>query len=148
MSEFNVYPFQLLDVRLYEVTIERFKSDEQIEAEGSVQLPLSIDLRLVRESDRRVSAFFTLSTRGPEEQKPEFHIRFTLQGLFETRVDLDEIEQALWKDFEDRSALFLLWPYAREYMHDFVHRMREDLPILPTLNRLATNSLDSEKTEG
>ena len=147
MGELDLYPFQLLDVRLYEATIERFEPDEQAEVEGAAELPLSLDLSLVKHSDRRISAFFTLSTKSPEEQAHGFHIRLTLQGLFESRVDLEEIEQEVWQEFEDLSAACLLWPYARECMQSIAHRMREDLPILPTLNRLEMSSLGSKKTD-
>lgn len=134
MGQSTPYPFQLLDVRLYEAVIERLEPDESVEAEDIAQIPIAVNLEVVEHSDRRLSAFLTLDTKGLEN---EFRLRFTLQGVFETSVDLKDVEQELRQEFEDHSAVFLLWPYARECMHNFAHQIRKDLPLLPTLNRLA-----------
>jgi len=144
MEPSALHPIQLLDVRLYEASIERFSVDQVPEIDQDVTLPVKIDLDVVKHTERRVSAFLTLDTQGPTEESPEFHLRFTLEGLFESRVDLDEIDPQTWDEFADVSALSLLWPYARECMHSLARRMHVDVPILPTLHRLAMSTMRSE----
>jgi hypothetical protein len=59
-----------------------------------------------------------------------------IEGLFEAQCDFEAIDAVTWEEFEGTSAITLLWPYAREYLHSFARRMRADLPVLPTLHRL------------
>jgi preprotein translocase subunit SecB len=144
MGPSALYPIQLLDVRLYEATIERFPVDQAPEIDEDMALPVEIDLKVVKQSARRASAFLEMDTLSPTQESPEFHLRFTLEGLFEAQVDLDEIDPQTWDEFQDVSALSLLWPYARECMHSFARRMHVDVPILPTLHRLAMSEMRSE----
>lgn len=136
-----LYPLQLLDVRLYTVTLERFALEEpatESEEEQNTGAPfLGINVEIVRRAEhRQLSVFLALELKGPDGKKPEFRLHFVIEGLFEAQCDFDAIDAATWEEFERTSAITLLWPYAREYMHSFARRMRADLPVLPTLHRL------------
>jgi preprotein translocase subunit SecB len=146
MEQSALYPIQLLDVRLYEATIKRFPVDEIPEVDEDIPLPVQIDLDVVKHSTERASVFLTMDVLSPTQESPEFHLRFTVEGLFESQVALDEIDRQTWDEFKDVSALSLLWPYARECMHSFAKRMHVDVPILPTLHRLAMSAMRSEET--
>jgi len=136
-----LYPLQLLDVRLYTVTLERFAPEEpatESDQEQSTGAPfLGINIEIIRHADhRQLSVFLTLELKGPDGKAPEFRLHFVIEGLFEAQCDFDAIDAATWEEFERTSAITLLWPYAREYTHSFARRMRADLPVLPTLHRL------------
>lgn len=137
-----LYPLQLLDVRLFEAHVERLISEATTD-EANADVPhgptpfLKVDNRtLCHEDDNQISVFLTVEIKGPDAERPEFRLHFTLEGFFEAQVDISEIDEAIWQEFEQTSSLTLLWPYAREYTHSFSRRMRVDLPVLPTLNRL------------
>ena len=117
MDQRALYPIQLLDVRLYEATIERLPVDHDSEVDEEIALPVEIELDVVKHTPRRVSAFLRMNVVSPTQEAPELHLQFTLEGLFESQIDVEEIEQQIWDEFEDVSALSLLWPYARECMH-------------------------------
>ena len=138
-----LYPLQLLDVRLYAMSLERLTPAESAtsdasEANQDAPAPsFTVNVDTVRHAEReQVSVFLTIEIKGPEAQHPEFDLHFTLEGLFEAQLALDAIEDSIWAEFESTSAITLMWPYAREYTHSFSRRMRADLPLLPTLNRL------------
>ncbi len=144
MHEDTIYPFQLFDVRLFEASIKRFaveddNSDAEAESnqpEEDVIIPLSIEARMGQRIDDLISVFLDFDIKGPLKDTVEFQIQFTLEGMFEAKQPLDEIEEELWDDFQQRSSISLLWPHARELTSSFVDRMRADLPLLPTMNRL------------
>jgi len=156
MTQLDLYPLQLVDVRLYEALIERFEPDESVETEEEAesesevktQLALGIDLNVVKRPSRHASVFLGLHIKHPSEQAPELCLVFVLEGLFESQVDLEDIGQELWQEFEDLSAINLLWPYARECMQNLTSRMRIDLPLLPTVNRLKIIRTDSKVGTG
>ncbi len=141
MEPETLYPLQLLDVRLYTMTLERFAREEaaaESEDEQNAGAPfLGFNVEIVRPTaGRQLSVFLTLELKGPDGRKPEFRLHFVIEGLFEAQCDFDTIDAAMWEEFERTSAITLLWPYAREYTHSFARRMRADLPVLPTLHRL------------
>jgi len=136
-----LYPLQLLDVRLYTMTLERFAPEEPVaesEEEQNAGTPfLGINVEIVRRAEhRQLSVFLALELKGPDGKEPEFRLHFVIEGLFEAQCDFEAIDSATWEEFERTSAITLLWPYAREYLHSFARRMRADLPVLPTLHRL------------
>jgi preprotein translocase subunit SecB len=146
------YPLQLLDVRLFEATVKRITHEDTTNSsepeENYTAAPfLNVDADVLRiEEKNRVSVLLTIEIKGPDTDAPEFHLRFTLEGLFESQIDLAEIDEAMWQEFEQISSITLLWPYAREYTQSFSRRMRVDLPVLPTLNRLAMQEAREQKS--
>ena len=144
----TLYPLQLLDVRLYEADIKRIDSDD-VRDDGEpddVQAPtprLGVQVKSLRHDESRsASVRVTLEVDGPNHESPDFRLSFTIEGCFEAQVALDEIDEATWEEFENTSAMALMWPYAREVLQSFTRRMRVDLPVLPTLNRLAMRGAD------
>ena len=154
MSESSLYPFQLMDVRLYEAVIERLETDESeappaAKADGGeTQVPLGIELTVQKLEKQEVSVFLSLQFSQLPDREPAFRLCFTLDGLFATYADLDDIEEGVWEDFRSLSAITLLWPYARECAQSFFHRMRVDFPPLPTLNRLTLATQTEEVEHG
>lgn len=154
MEPGGLYPMQLLDVRLYTAMLERPSTEESVagvetEDEQNVVNPfLGINVEVFRPTENnQVSVFLTLEIKGPDPKHPEFRLNFTLEGLFEAQVALDTIDAAVWEEFENTSAITLLWPYAREYTQSFTRRMRVDLPVLPTLHRLALQQMATTVSE-
>ncbi len=135
MNQPNLYPFQLLDVRLFEVEVKRLHG-EKPETKNKEGIPLWIHTEINNRSDKRLAYLLTIEFLGPQEELPEYKVNLTLEGMFETEENIADIELEIKKDFEDSSALSLLWPYVRECVQSLSFRMREDLPMLPTLNRL------------
>ena len=149
MAELNLYPFQLLDVRLYEATIKRFSSDEfdEVDAGSEEQPSLAFNLRLNKQENRLISVFLNIEIQSLDQDRGKFVLDFTLEGIFEARVDYDEIDQSIWEEFNHQSSISLLWPYAREYANEFIIRTRESLPLLPTFNRLSINLEEEEENK-
>jgi preprotein translocase subunit SecB len=146
MDELKLYPFQLLDVRLYEIQVERFK-DKGPEIKSKEGIPLLLHTEIKNPSEKRAAYFLTLEFSGPLEGNPEYKIRLTVEGMFETEENIDNLNPEIKKDFEDHSGLYLIWPYARECIQNLAARMRENLPLLPTLNRLKINVPDQDPGE-
>jgi preprotein translocase subunit SecB len=149
MKEYSLYPFQFLDVRLFNTNISRFNKqeqenvDENHETPENRELPLAIKIETLRQGDRNVTVHLNIDIEGPDSESPQYNINFTLEGMFISEEDLDNIDEKIWEDFENRSALSLLWPYAREYLHNITFRMREFIPLLPTLNLLNLQNQNS-----
>jgi len=144
MDTSTLYPLQLVDVRLYDAVLERLEAADAPETddEADAAAPLlRISVQAVKRSSAQASAFLTVEIRGPVASDPRFHISFTLEGLFEAQLDLDDLSEDVWQEFEKVFAVTLLWPYAREYTQSFSRRMRENLPVLPTLNRLTLQQM-------
>lgn len=148
MEGFVGYPFQLLDVRLYEMSLERFAIEESNDNEDGGLPSFAFGSEMIKHSERSVSIILSFDINGPSDESPEFNLKFAVEGLFSAQTDLDEINKEIREDFESISSLNLLWPYAREQAHNIFHRMREDVPILPTLDRVTiTNLLEGLKSE-
>lgn len=137
------YPFQLIDVRLLDVHVERFNIEK--DANSSTEIPdekttitLKIDFKVNKREPNYASGLLFLSFSGPLETKPEYKVEFTLESLFEVDQNFSEIDEKIWDEFKELSGLTMIWPYAREFTQNILNRMREDLPLLPTLNRLKT----------
>jgi preprotein translocase subunit SecB len=141
MVELNLYPFQLLDVRLYEATIKRSSPDGFDEADaGSEEQPsLAFTLRVKKQENRLISVFLNIEIKSLDQNRAQLVLDFTLEGVFEAQADFEEIDQSIWEEFNQQSSVSLLWPFAREYANEFFIRMRENLPLLPTFNRLSIN---------
>ncbi len=143
------YPFQLVDVRLFDVHVERFH-DEKVMASSTeasnekIVIPLKINFKLEKYENNLVSSFLNLSFSGPLEKTPEYKVEFTLEGVFEADRDFSEIDEKIWDEFKRLSGLTMVWPYAREFSQNILNRMREELPLLPTLNRLIVRRDSSE----
>jgi preprotein translocase subunit SecB len=105
-----------------------------------------IEMSFVEHDERFVSAFLRLDLKEPPEETRVARLRFAIEGIFQSTVDLEDIEEEIWQDFKDVSAATLLWPYARELADNFARRMRLDFALLPTLNRLSM-ATDQEAAE-
>ncbi len=138
------YPLQLTDVRLYEAHLTRPVGDGQ-NAPAEPGLPITIEVVVDRLPPNQVLAQLTLAFEGSDDP---FDIRLVLEGLFESEGSLDDLDDEFWREFESVSAPMLIWPYARECVSTIAWRGRLDLPILPTLNRLAMIPVEDDGSAG
>ena len=140
MDSSTRYPLQLMDVRLSEAHLTRPESREETETEND-GLPLKVEVASTRLPPDHVSVLLTLTVSGDEDP---FDITLVLEGLFQSDGDLDDLDDDFWNEFHAVSAQTLIWPYARECLSTIAWRMRLDLPMLPTLNRLAMISAQED----
>lgn len=138
MHEPDPYPYQLLDVRLFEARIDRLENEEPVleDEKSKIQLAYSKSINKDAEKDL-ISVLLQVVIDGSDQEKSGYHIEFSLEGLFNSIPKNDEVGEAVQKEFEEVSSVSLLWPYVREYLHNFSWRMRLDIPVLPTLNSLS-----------
>lgn len=118
-------PAQLENVWVNEV---RFRADPNFERDDAPKTSYVVDAEtdmgeLVTEDDGEMWAFVTVDakiewtrTDDPEAPLP-FEIEVQIQGMFswapEMRPDSDRIA-SLWLDY---NALYLMWPYLRNYIN-------------------------------
>ena len=146
-----LYPIQLIDVRLYEIFVERVATadDQGDEEEGHSPPLIKIETGFFRDPPRHIVARLTLDIQGPQGDNPHIRMHVSIEGLFEVLVEsLDHLGESTLEEFERRSAVALLWPYAREHVHNLFQRMRVYFPLLPTLNVLALQRLREQREEG
>lgn len=141
MDRSRHYPLQLMDVRLYEAHLLRPEDAEEPEAPGEA-IPITVEVDVRKRPPDRASVLLTIKVSGDDDS---FDITLVLEGLFEANCDLEDLDSDFWHEFSNVSAMTLLWPYGRECLSTITRRMRLDLPMLPTLNRLAMTSPPTEQ---
>jgi len=93
MNEQIPYPYQLIDVRLYEVIIERYRSASSKSREGSANFTINVRQDLMQVKNQVITIRLNLEIKGPSNEDPDFRMQLTLEGLFETDRVIDEIPQ-------------------------------------------------------
>ena len=129
------YEWQLRAVRLYEAAIDRFPSNtEAQEPEEGLPLAINIDISA---AESRVSGRLTVIHVYPNEDTPQFKMRVAIDGILTPESESTAVpkKERLVQELGP-TILLLLWPYAREFMHDLMRRMEVDVRLLPTLDRL------------
>ena len=129
------YEWQLRAVRLYEATIDRFPSDTGAQ-EPEEGLPLAINID-ISEAESGISGRLTVTHTYPNEDTPQYRVRVAIDGILTPESESTEVpkKEGLVQELGP-TILLLLWPYAREFMHDLMRRMEVDVQLLPTLDRL------------
>lgn len=126
------FPFQLLDVRLYEVVVERCDPED----EKTEQVPISIGMASFddeNEDDQfRIHLAFDASL--PIDDKPVCKIHLSIEGMFSPIVDIETIKPDVIEQFKDNDSIVLFWPYLRQMLHDLTNRMRLRIPPLPVID--------------
>lgn len=126
------FPFQLLDVRLYEVAIERCDPED----EQTKKIPISIGLASFDQDNSgdqfRIHLAFDASF--PIDDKPVCTIHISIEGMFKAIVDIGTIKPDVVKRFKDNDSIVLFWPYLRQMLHDLTYRMGLGIPPLPVID--------------
>ncbi|MFQ5923541.1 MAG: hypothetical protein ACE5M4_11930 [Anaerolineales bacterium] len=139
------FPFQLLEIRLYEVMVERCDpSDEETQ-----QVPISIGLASLDDEnesdDFRIHLAFDASL--PIDDEPVCRIHLSIEGMFRPIVDVDTIKPDVVERFKENDSIVLFWPYLRQMLHDLTNRMRLGIPPLPVIDPRALVEETSEFKE-
>ncbi len=134
-SEIPVFPFQLVDIRLYQVTVERHSPEQ----EGKD--PPSLSVLLLKGEEPPSSLEFDLrlhlETRLPHGDAPECSIALSIEGHFKAVVDPASIRPETTERFKTADAILLMWPYLRETLHNLTERLRIGVPPLPVIDARA-----------
>jgi preprotein translocase subunit SecB len=130
----SLFPFQLVDVRLYEINVERCEPQKENESE----VP---DLKVLLHSGseppeaENFSLLLTFETNFLfEDNTPTCKLFMAIEGFFVSVVDVDTIKPEVVSRFKETDALILLWPYLRQMLHDLTTRLRLDVPPLPLID--------------
>lgn len=142
----GIFPFQLIDIYLYEVVARRGILQEP---EGIVELPLNILLHPGNEplDAPEFGLLVTFEFSAPSEDEPTCHILLALEGLFQAVVDVETIDPEIIRQFKTSDAIILFWPYLRQTLDDLVVRMRLPLPPLPVVDARSLVSPPPEVSE-
>lgn len=138
----SVFPFQLVDIRLFNVNTERHTPEQQGEE------PLSLSILLVKGEEPPTSSEFSLwlqfEAELPHGDAPECSISLSIEGRFKAVVDSTTLKPEVIERFKAADAVLLLWPYLRETLHSLTSRMRLGMSPLPVIDAraLLTRPLD------
>jgi preprotein translocase subunit SecB len=146
-----LFPFQLVDIRLYEIRAERWDPDQETPAE----FPISILLHTGDEPPdaEKFGLLLTFETAFPSDGSPECTIFLAIEGLFEAVVDTGTIKPEVIEQFKSADAVVLFWPYLRQMLHDITNRMQLGVPPLPIIDprtlvqHMSTNDQTEESNE-
>lgn len=149
-SQLTLFPFQLNDIRLYEIVIERCDPEDK----DNKALPVSIGL-VSSDIDSESGDFgilLTFDAGFPIEDKPVCKIHLSIEGLFHPVVDVDTIKPEVMDKFKSQDAMVLFWPYLRQTLHDIMDRMHIGIPPLPIIDpsvlveAISKEPIDKEET--
>jgi preprotein translocase subunit SecB len=140
-------PFQLIDIRLWEITVERWDPNQ----EAPEELPLSILLHTGDEPPdaEEFGLLLTFETVFLSDGSPECTIFLAIEGRFRAVVDMGTIKPEVIEQFKSADAVVLFWPYLRQTLHDITNRMRLGVPPLPIIDprALVQHLSTSDETE-
>jgi preprotein translocase subunit SecB len=131
----TLFPFQLSDIRLYEIVVERCDPENS----ENPTLPVSIGL-ISSDIDLEESDFgmlLTFDAGFPMDDKPVCKIHLSIEGIFHSVVDVDTIKLEVVERFKSKDAMVLFWPYLRQTLHDITDKMHLGIPPLPIIDPIA-----------
>jgi preprotein translocase subunit SecB len=126
------FPFQLVNVRLYEVDAEHCELGKE-KRENAV-----FGFSLLKGNEPLDSKEFgiLLAFEGtiPAGEKNGCRLKVSVEGRFATTVDPAILKSDAIEKFRNLDSAVLLWPYLRQSVNDLTTRMGLSLPPLPTLD--------------
>jgi preprotein translocase subunit SecB len=143
--DLRLSPFQMLDVRLKEVSAKILESDEIEGGESDVQIRLIEDDG--QDSDQGFDLALYFRILEIDEEDASFELSVTLEGHFEAIVEPTTIDEQSVRRFKRVDAITLLWPYLRETVHSMTERMGLNRPPLPIINPRQLAASSSSKGE-
>jgi preprotein translocase subunit SecB len=139
------FPFQLVNVRLYEVHTERCEFAEE-KPENAV-----FNFSLMKGNEPLDSTDFgiLLAFDGviPSGEKNGCRLKVSVEGRFATTVNPEVLKSEAIEQFRNLDSSVLLWPYLRQYVQDLTTRLGLGLPPLPTLDVRALLAKGATQTE-
>ncbi len=125
-------PFQLTDIRLYEVIARRCDQ----ETDKTKPIPISIELSSTEEeeNDEEFALLVTFKAGFPLDEKPSCDIEISIEGIFHMLEGVEKLKPEEIKQFMSKDAIVLFWPYLRQNLHDITQKMRLGMTPLPILN--------------
>jgi len=143
----SAFPFQLTDVRLFQVKVERHTPEQEGEE------PPSLSVLLIKGEAPPTASEFSLwlqfETEWPHSDASKCSISLSMEGYFKAIVDPTALKAEVIDRFKEADAILLLWPYLRETLHSLTERMRLEVPPLPVIDAraLITVPLDESVEE-
>jgi preprotein translocase subunit SecB len=137
------FPCQLVDVRLYEISVKRHQPDRK----GQEPASLKVLLHQGNEppSTQQFGLLLSFESDLPFADAPEYTISLAIEGLFKLIVDANTIRPETLERFKVADAMVLLWPYLRQTLHDITTRMRLDIPPLPVVDARSLVMIEDEE---
>ncbi len=126
------FPFQLVNVRLYNINTERHSPEQ----EGNEEPALRV---LLIKGDEPITAqefslWLEFETETPHGDAPECSISLSIEGRFQAIIDPETLKPEFVERFKTSDAILLLWPYLREAFHNITERMLLGMPPLPVID--------------
>lgn len=144
----SLFPFQLVDVRLFSVSAERYFPEQEGEEEASLRI-------LLIKGDEPISAQefglrLEFAADLPHSDAPECSLNLSIEGYFRAIVDPLSLKPEIIERFKTSDAVLLLWPYLRETLHNIAVRMRIEMAPLPVIDAraLLTQPVDESVSKG
>jgi preprotein translocase subunit SecB len=128
----KLFPFQLLDIRLFEASIKRCKPDE----DHTKETPISIALHQGNEpiDADEFGLLLSFNSGFPQDENPVCLIDISIEGRFRSIVDPSSFKPEVIKKFKDTDAIVLFWPYLRQFLHELTDKLRLGIPPLPVID--------------
>jgi preprotein translocase subunit SecB len=138
------FPFQMKDVKIEQIHAEICEQqDEKNEPATHILLLGDEDLD-PKEFD--LALHFEVQNMDAGEER--FDLSMILLGHFVATVDPRALDQEIIREFQEKEAFGLLWPYLREAVFNITERMRLGMPPLPILDfRQSIEDQDSLEEE-
>jgi len=128
----ELFPFQLADVRLFEVHAEHCPAGNEKPEDAVFGFSLKHSVEPPEAKEFGILLTFEGKISGGE--KDACKMRVGVEGTFITTVDPSLLKTDVIERFRRLDAAVLLWPYLRQYVNDLTNRMGLGLPPLPTLD--------------
>jgi len=140
-----MFPFQLVDIRLFEVEVKRRDSNGKEVKSKPITIGLAPGNKLP--DGEEFSILLVFDATLPPDDEPACYIHLAIEGEFKTVVDISTIKAEVVEQFKSNDAIVLFWPYLRESLHDLANRMRLSIPPLPIIDPRALIDAASKATE-
>ena len=113
MSDIQPYLFQLIDVRLYEIHIDRLSFEDNAESPEEAEekdderkeVPLSVKIGVQKHKTNVVSVRLNLEISDIDNRDLDFSFKMTIEGAFESLEEFDNIPPEVWSDFKENRLL-------------------------------------------
>jgi preprotein translocase subunit SecB len=131
----SLFPFQLADVRLYEISVDRCAPGDA----AVTPTPVTIALKSQEPSQQKkeFGLLLTFDASFPLDEKPACNIHLAIEGIFRAVVDIKTVKPDVIQRFKSTEAMILFWPYLRQYLYDVTQRMKLPIPPLPIIDPFA-----------
>ena len=131
MDILNLAPFRLSDVRLYDINVVRCSEEKN---SGELEFKTELQSSEIDNKDNSFKLLLSLQTKIPDGDKSVCSLHLSVEGRFEAIVDVDAIKDEIIIEFRNKTGLYILWPYLRQYLHDITNRLRLGVPPLPMID--------------